>query len=94
MSAAALPAVAQAKFIGGLVPEVPTGAHAHIVTPPGAAADLPYGGGRVLHSNRTHAIFWEPAGSGLTFDPGYESLVETFLTDVAADSHKTTNVSA
>ena len=53
---------------------------------------LPYGGGPVLHSNRTHPIFWEPAGSGLTFDPGYESLIETFLIDVAADSHKTTNV--
>ncbi len=33
--------------------------------------DLPYNGGPVLHSNRTHPIFWEPAGSGLTFDPGY-----------------------
>ncbi len=53
--------------------------------------DLPYGGGRVLHSNLTHPIFWAPAGSGLTFDPGYESLIDTFLTDVAADSHKTTN---
>ena len=46
----------------------------------------------MLHSNRTHPIFWEPAGSGLTFDPGYESLIETFLSDVAADSHKTTNI--
>ena len=53
---------------------------------------LPYGGGPVLHSNRTHLIFWEPAGSGLCFDPGYESLIETFLNDVAADSHMTTNV--
>ena len=46
----------------------------------------------MLHSNRTHVIFWEPAGSGLSFDPGYESLIETFLIDVAADSHRTTNV--
>ena len=37
-------------------------------------------------------IFWAPAGSGLAFDPGYESLIETFLIDVAADSHRTTNV--
>ena len=91
VSAAALPAVAQAKFIGGLIPDGPAGANAHTVRLPELSADLPYGGGRVLHSNRTHAILWEPAGSGLTFDPGYESLVETFLTDVAADSHKTTN---
>ena len=40
----------------------------------------PYGGGPVMHSNRTHLIFWEPAGSGLTFDPGYQPQIETFLT--------------
>ena len=90
-AAAALPAVAQAKFIGGLIPDGPAGANPHTVGLPAQSADLPYGGGRVLHSNRTHPIFWEPAGSGLTFDPGYESLIDTFLTDVAADSHKTTN---
>jgi hypothetical protein len=55
-------------------------------------ADLPYEGGPVLHSNRTHVIFWEPTGSGLAFEPGYESLIETFLIDVAADSHQATNV--
>jgi hypothetical protein len=51
------------------------------------AANLPYGGGPVLHSNRTHVIFWQPSGSGLTFEPGYESLVQTFFVNVAADSH-------
>jgi hypothetical protein len=94
----AAPAHAQARHIAGIVPDVPTGAadiatgshlHARMAT---AQGRLPYGGGRVLHSNRTHVIFWEPVGSGLAYDPGYESLVETFLTDVAADSHKTTNV--
>ena len=88
---AMLPAAAQAKRFAGMVSDVPTGWHARISTFQ-READLPYGGGRVLHSNRTHAIFWQPAGSGLTFDPGYESLIETFLTDVAADSHRTTNV--
>jgi len=53
---------------------------------------LPYGGGRVLHTNRTHVIFWQPTGSTLAYDPGYQPLVDAFLTDVAADSHKTTNV--
>lgn len=77
--------------IAGVVPDVPTGGHIrpHVVAPYG---ELPYLGGPVLHSNRTHPIFWQPAGSGLPFDPGYESLIETFLIDVAADSHKTTNV--
>jgi hypothetical protein len=46
----------------------------------------------VLHRNRTHLIFWEPAGSGLSFDPGYESLVETFLHNVAAASRSPGNV--
>ncbi len=56
-----------------------------------AAVENPYDG-PVLHSNRTHLIFWAPSGSGLRFDAGYESLMERFLADVAADSHKTTNV--
>jgi len=55
-------------------------------------ASLDYNGGPVVHSNRTHLIFWQPAGSGLSFDPGYEALTERFLGDVAADSHQQTNV--
>jgi PKD domain len=90
---AALPAAAQAKFIGGIVRDVPTGAH--LAQPRRAGGEtLPYNGGPVLNSNRTHLIFWQPSGSALVFDPGYEQLIETFLTDVAADSHKTTNTYA
>ena len=63
-----------------VAPDVPTGARPVPASPVAAHADaLPYRGGPVLHSNRTHLIFWEPAGSGLAFDPGYESLIETFL---------------
>lgn len=87
---AAQPAGAQAKSIGGIERDVPTGAHVEQARL-AAAQRLPYGGGRVLHSNRTHLIFWQPAGSALAYDPGYEQLIETFLTDVAVDSHKTTN---
>jgi len=86
------PSAAQAHVISGLVGDVPSGYHAHITSLPMRETDLPYNGGRVLHSNRTHPIFWQPAGSVLAFDPGYEALIEKFLTDVAADSHKTTNV--
>jgi hypothetical protein len=46
----------------------------------------------VLHSNRTHVIFWQPAGSGMQFDAGYTDLVVAFLRNVAADSHLPTNV--
>jgi hypothetical protein len=56
------------------------------------AMTLPYGGGPVLHWNRTHVIFWQPAGSGLSFDPGYETLVETFMRNVAVASHSSSSV--
>jgi hypothetical protein len=44
----------------------------------------------VLHSNRTHLIFWAPPT--LPFDAGYVQLVETYQQNVALDSHMTTNV--
>lgn len=53
---------------------------------------LLYHGGPVLHASHTHVIFWQPSGSGLKFDPGYLPLVERFLGDVGADSHRTSNV--
>jgi hypothetical protein len=56
------------------------------------ASKLPYGGGPVLNWNRTHVIFWQPAGSGLSFDPGYESLIVTFLRNVAGASHSSSSV--
>jgi hypothetical protein len=79
------------KSFGGVVPDVPsrTIVHARAMA---HAADLPYGGGPVLHANRTHLIFWRPSGSGMSFDPGYISSIETFLKRVAADSRKSTNV--
>jgi PKD domain len=90
-AAAASTRAASGKTIAGIVRDVPTGTQ---LRPNHAAraANLPYDGGPVLHSNRSHVIFWQPAGSGLVFDPGYQQLIETFLSDVAADSHSTTNV--
>lgn len=84
---------ATAKTFGGLVPDIPPGGHApHSIRARAATANLPYHGGPVMHSNRTHVIFWTPAGSPLTYDPGYQQQVTTFLARVARDSHKTTNV--
>ncbi|HEY2161939.1 MAG TPA: PKD domain-containing protein [Solirubrobacteraceae bacterium] len=82
---------ASAKSFGGIIRDLPN-ARAHVPRPLAHVANLPYGGGPVLHSNRTHLIFWQPSGSGLTYDAGYQALVERFLRQVAADSHKTTNV--
>lgn len=84
---------AQAKSFGGVVRDLPTGAHRRHA-PIAQLANLPYGGGPVLHANRTWAIFWSPRGSGLAFDPGYADLIVRFLKQVAADSHKPTNVYA
>ncbi|HEY2436920.1 MAG TPA: hypothetical protein VGH93_07040, partial [Solirubrobacteraceae bacterium] len=82
---------ASAKSFGGIIRDLPN-SRAHAPGPLAHAANLPYGGGPVLHSNRTHLIFWQPSGSGLTFDSGYEALIEKFLRRVASDSHKTANV--
>ena len=53
----ASPAAARTKYIGGVVGDVATGSplQAHVAHDD---VNLPYGGGPVLHSNRTHLIFW------------------------------------
>jgi hypothetical protein len=79
---------AQAKSIGGLARDV-RGPHATARS--AASNSLSYQGGPVLHANRTHLIFWQPSGSGLSFEPGYVRLVQAFVANVAADSHRTTN---
>lgn len=76
-------------------PSAPSAPSAHVTAagaPIAHAANLVYGGGPVLHSNRTHLVFWSPAGSDLGFPPGYYGLTEQFLANVARDSHKPTNV--
>jgi hypothetical protein len=87
--AAAVAQAAAAQTLGGVVPDVPTGHHA---PPLARIANLPYGGGPVMHANRTHLIFWRPAGSSLVYDPGYQAQAEAFLSRVARDSRKPTNV--
>ncbi len=92
-------AQAQGRILAGVVPDAharsvhyPARAHVAAFDVPSSPSNLPYGGGPVLHWNRTHVIFWQPDGSGLTFDPGYEALVETFLRNVAAASRTASNV--
>jgi PKD domain len=83
-----LSGAAQAKHLAAVRD---TGDHAAQAS----AADftsLPYHGGPVLHWNRTHLIFWAPAGSGLSFNPGYRALIKRFLSNVAAASHSGSNV--
>ncbi|HEV2593386.1 MAG TPA: hypothetical protein VGU02_15995 [Gaiellaceae bacterium] len=42
------------------------------------------------HTNTTYAIYWVP--SGYSVSSNYESVINQYFTDVAADSGKTTNV--
>jgi hypothetical protein len=95
------PVAAQAHRLRffGVVPDVRSVAHrpadpqsARHRSADAHAAELPYLGGPVLHSNNTHLIFWQPAGSGLAYDAGYQSLIERFLSDVASDSRMPTNI--
>jgi len=88
----ALPAGAQARSVGGAVADIPSG-HARLPRATRASGEqMLYSGGPVLHSNRTHLIFWQPQGSGLTFEPGYEALIAGFLANVAQDSRKPTSI--
>ena len=56
------------------------------------AANVSSGGGPVMHSQRVHLIFWQPAGSGLVFESGYEQTIETFVDRVVAADHSTSNL--
>lgn len=91
VGALSLCAAAQARHFSGVIPDIPSGGRVHAQAR-AHAANLPYGGGRVMHSNRTHLIFWAPAGSGLGFEDRYLSLIKDFMANVAADSHRSTNV--
>lgn len=72
------------------------GVNASHEPPYGGAPPLLFHGGDVMGnpSVGSHVvvtpIFWSPGG--FTFDPSYESIINQYLNDVAADSGKSTNV--
>lgn len=53
---------------------------------------LTYHGGPVMHSSRTHLIFWAPPP--FAFRAGYTNAIAAYLQGVAADSGRRTNVYA
>jgi hypothetical protein len=60
---------------------------------PNPGCNLTYhGGSLVLGPHTTHVVYWEPPGSSVTAN--YHSLIERYLSDVAADSGRVTNVYA
>jgi PKD domain len=58
----------------------------------GAGGQLQYHGGPVLHSSAPYLVFWTPTGESIPASS--ESLLARYLSDVAADSGKSTNVFA
>jgi PKD domain len=84
------PSAAQAQCGGLAAADVATAAHAPRVV--AHAANVSWCGGPVMHSSRVHLIFWQPAGSGLSFDQGYEQVIETFVQRVAAADRSTGNL--
>jgi hypothetical protein len=56
----------------------------------GSGGGLLYHGGPVVKGDKSIAIYWNPAGYDM--GTGYASTINGFLTDVAADSGKATNV--
>src|SRR3954452_10975282 len=73
-----------AGAILGVVPVHGQAGHA------GGAGSLTYHGGPVMHTNKVYAIYWVP--SGFTVSSGYQSIINGFFQNVAADSGKTSNV--
>ncbi len=58
---------------------------------PDPACNLTYhSGSLVIGPHTTHVVYWEPPGSSVTAN--YHALIERYLTDVAADSGRVTNV--
>jgi hypothetical protein len=53
---------------------------------------LTYHGGSVMRTNRVYAIYWIP--SGYTVSTAYQSTIDGYFTNVAADNGKTSNVYA
>ncbi len=53
-------------------------------------SNLTYHNGPVMHTNTVYAIYWVPAGYSVSAN--YESIINGFFQNVAADSTKTSNV--
>ena len=59
---------------------------------PDPACNMTYHSGPLVLTNTTYVVYWEPAG--YTVSTNYHSLINRYLTDVAADSGRATNVYA
>ena len=93
-----------AKHFGGIVPVFgkatrsgPAAAGCHGPNALAGCGLLAYHGGPVMHSTTVYTIFWLPTGytswdGGAPYSSNYQSLVNRYFQDLAADSGKYTNV--
>jgi len=75
---------------GDILGLVPAFGASHDAGKGGGGSNLAYHNGPVMHTNAVYAIYWVP--TGFTIQSGYDTLINQFFGDVAADSGKTTNV--
>lgn len=92
LAAAASPATAASPSasnpVGQILGVVPVRGQASRFA--GGGSNLAYHKGPVEHTNKVYAIYWVP--SGYTVSANYQSLINGFYTNVAADSGNTSNV--
>lgn len=60
---------------------------------PDPSCNMTYHGGALIFTHTTRVVYWEPAGH-TSVSANYHSLINRYLTDVAADSGRATNVYA
>ncbi|HZT92322.1 MAG TPA: hypothetical protein VFA05_09820 [Gaiellaceae bacterium] len=75
---------------GDILGIVPSVAASHNAGGGGSGGNLVYHGGPVELTNKVYAIYWVPPGYSVSAK--YESLINRFFGDVAADNGKTSNV--
>ena len=73
-------------------PRHPNGRHPNVSCPDPTCNLTYHGGALVIGPHTTHVVYWQPPGYTVTAN--YHTLIERYLTDVAADSSRATNVYA
>ena len=56
---------------------------------PNSACNMTYDNGPVQHTDTAHIIYWLP--TGFSFQSNYQSVIQSYVTDVAADSGRVSN---
>jgi hypothetical protein len=94
------PAIARATSPSGIIPhrggvstsgQRTSGSRGFTDLPPTTGA-MSFHSGYVMHSTNVHVVYWDPSGYAYSYATGYQSEIEQFYTDIAADAGSTSNV--